>query len=114
VDGVAVIGEHGDYPRNARGNFQYPRWRYFQEISKVFRESGRVVPLYCDKYFASEWADARRIYDTVREIHIPFMAGSTVPLSWRRPPLELPKGAHLTEALAVSYSDLEEHTYHAI
>ncbi len=114
VDGVASIGEHGDYPRNPRGNFQYPRWRYFEQIAKVFREDRRVVPVYSDKYFACEWADAQRMYDTVRQMKIPFMAGSTVPLTWRRPSLQFPRGIHLKEALAVSYSDLEEHTYHAI
>jgi hypothetical protein len=25
VDGIAVIGEHGQYPRSRLGNFQYPR-----------------------------------------------------------------------------------------
>ena len=113
VDGVASIGEHGNYPRTPRGNFQYPRWRYFEQITRVFREDRRVVPLYNDKYFAYEWADAQRMYDTVRQMKIPFMAGSTVPLTWRRPALELPRGVRLREALAVSYSDLEEHTYHA-
>ena len=114
VDGVAIIGEHGNYPRTLRGNFQYPRWRYFEEITKVFREDRRVVPLYNDKYFAYEWADAQRIYDAVRQMDIPFMAGSTVPLTWRRPALELPRGVRLKEALAISYSDLEEHSYHAV
>ena len=32
VDGIAVIGEHGNYPRTSRGNFMYPRKRYFDEI----------------------------------------------------------------------------------
>jgi hypothetical protein len=114
VDAVAIIGEHGMYPRTPRGNFQYPRWRYFEQVSRVFREDAQVVPVYNDKYFAYEWSDARRMYDTVREMHIPFMAGSTVPLTWRRPALEFPRGVRLTEALAVSYSDLEEHAYHAI
>jgi hypothetical protein len=112
VDGVAVIGEHGKYPRTARGNYQYPRYRYFQEITRVFEEDGRVIPYFNDKYFAYEWDDARRMY--VRSMKIPFMCGSTLPLTWRRPPLEYPAGVELDELLAVSFSDLEEHAYHAI
>src|SRR5208282_3103582 len=30
VDGVVVVGEHGDYPRNEKGQTQYPRWEFFQ------------------------------------------------------------------------------------
>jgi hypothetical protein len=114
VDGVAVIGEHGQYPRTARGNYRYPRYRYFQEISRVFEEDGRVIPYFNDKYFAYEWEDARRMFDRVRSMKIPFMCGSTLPLTWRRPPLEYAAGVELEELLAVSFSDLEEHAYHAI
>lgn len=113
VDGIAVIGEHGVYPRTARGNFQYPRYRYFQEITRVFEEDGRIVPYFNDKYFAYEWADARSMYDRVRRLKIPFMCGSTLPLTWRRPPLEYRADAEFDELLAVSFSDLEEHGYHA-
>jgi hypothetical protein len=114
VDGVAVIGEHGDYPRTKRGNVMYPRYRYFREITEVFEKDGRVVPYLNDKYFAYEWEDARVMYDKIRAMKIPFQAGSTLPLTWRRPALEFSSGIDLEEALAVSFSDLEEHGYHAI
>jgi hypothetical protein len=114
VDAVAIIGEHGAYPRTPRGNFMYPRWRYFDEVTRVMRDDGRVLPVYQDKYFAYDWNDARRTYDRVREMRIPFMCGSTVPLSWQRPPLEVPRGTPFTEILATSYSDIEEHAYHGI
>ena len=114
VDGVAIIGEHGDYPRTPRGNVMYPRYRRFREVMDVFDRDGRVVPLMSDKYFAYEWEDAERMYQTVRTRKIPFMAGSTLPLTWRRPPLEFSSGIQLEEVLAVSFSDLEEHGYHAI
>src|SRR5215471_13882550 len=52
VDAVAVIVEHGEYPRTPRGNFEYPRRRYFDEITRVMQEDGRVIPMYQDKYFA--------------------------------------------------------------
>jgi hypothetical protein len=114
VDAIAVIGEHGDYPRTPRGNFMYPRWRYFEEITRAMKASGRVVPMYMDKYLAYDWNDAHRMYDSVREMRIPFMCGSTVPLSWQRPPLDAPRGTPFTEVLATSYSDIEEHGYHGI
>jgi hypothetical protein len=114
VDAVAVIGEHGVYPRTARGNFMYPRWRYFDEITRAMRDENRVLPVYQDKYFAYDWPDARRTYDRVRELRIPFLCGSTVPLSWQRPPLNLERGVRYSELLATSYSDIEEHGYHGI
>jgi hypothetical protein len=114
VDAVAIIGEHGHYPRTARGNFMYPRKRYFDEVVRVMKEDGRVLPMYQDKYFAFEWKDAKAMFDRVQSMRIPLVCGSTVPLTWRRPPLEIVRGTHFRELLTTSYSDIEEHAYHAI
>jgi hypothetical protein len=114
VDAVAVIGEHGAYPLTLLGNFAYPRWRFFDEITRVMRQDSRIIPMYQDKYFAYEWADANRMYKLAREMHLPVLCGSTVPLSWRRPALEVPRGTRFVELLTTSYSDLEEHAYHGI
>jgi hypothetical protein len=114
VDGVAVVGEHGNYPRTPLGNFAYPRKRYFDEVTRVMEQEGRVVPLHSDKYFAYNWPDARAMYDRIRAMKIPFMCGSTLPLTWRRPPLEFDRGTRFGELLAVSNGDLEEHAYHGI
>ena len=115
VDAIAVIGEHGNYPRTRLGNFMYPRWRYFDEVTRVMQEEGRVVPMYSTSTSPIDWDDAQvRMYDRVREMRIPLQCGSTVPLAWQRPPLEIPRGTRFTEVLTTSYSDLEEHAYHAI
>jgi len=92
----------------------YPRWKYFDEISSVMRQDGRVIPMYQDKYFAYDWDDAKRTYDRARQMHIPLLCGSTVPLAWRRPSIEISRGTRFTELLTTSYSDLEEHAYHAV
>ena len=41
VDGVLLIGEHGDYPYNDKGQKLYPRYELFQKIVEVFKKSGR-------------------------------------------------------------------------
>ncbi len=92
----------------------YPRRRYFDEIVRVMQQDGRVIPMYQDKYFAFDWTDAKSMYDRMREMRIPVLCGSTLPITWQRPPLEIPRRARFTELLTTSYSDLEEHAYHAI
>src|SRR5437867_4051593 len=48
VDGVLIVGEHGDYPTNERGQKEYPRRRLFEEVIAVMRESNRFVPIFND------------------------------------------------------------------
>jgi hypothetical protein len=114
VDGVLLIGEHGSYPYNEVGQHLYPRRRFFEEAVAVLRKSGRVVPMFNDKHLSQSWADARWMYDTARELHIPFMAGSSIPLAWRKPELELPLGTELTEAVAVGYGGTEAYGFHTL
>jgi hypothetical protein len=92
----------------------YPRKRYFDDIVKSFGSRRRVVPVFNDKYFAYDWSDAKWMADQVRAMKTPFFCGSSVPLSWQRPALDLPPEPKFDELLGVSYSDLEEHAYHAI
>src|SRR5919199_3093067 len=97
VDGVVIVGEHGDYPYNEKGQHLYPRRRFFEETVAVFRQSGRVVPVFNDKHLAWSWADAKWMYDTARELGIPFMAGSSMPVTVRVPPVRVPLGADVEE-----------------
>ncbi|MBM3815313.1 MAG: hypothetical protein FJW20_27185, partial [Acidimicrobiia bacterium] len=61
VDGVILIGEHGNYPVNGKGQKLYPRYEFFQEIVKVFRASGRSVPVFNDKHLSWRWEWAREM-----------------------------------------------------
>src|SRR5206468_379360 len=92
VDGVLCIGEHGRYPDNAKGQKLYPRRRFFAEVAQVFEQSKRSVPVFNDKHLAATWDDAKWMYDRSRELFVPFLAGSSIPVTWRRPPLKLPLG----------------------
>lgn len=114
VDGVVSIGEHGDYPENDRGAKMYPRKRFFDEITAVFRKSGRSVPLFNDKHLSFRWDWSAEMMQVARELNIPFMAGSSVPLAQRRPPLELEPGAVIEEAVAVHGGPLEIYDFHGL
>lgn len=114
VDGVLLIAEHGSYPLSDRGQIVYPKRRMFDEIVKVFKKSERVVPVFLDKHLADNWEDAKYIYDTAREMKIPLMAGSSVPLSWRYPAVDVPRDAELKEILITSYGPIEGYTFHAL
>lgn len=113
--GVLSIGEHGDYPytKDTRQHM-YPRRRFFDAIVEVFRKYKRVVPLFNDKHLAYAWRDAKHMADTAREMSIPFLAGSSLPVAWRTPGLNLPLRCELTGALALGYGGLESYGFHAL
>jgi hypothetical protein len=115
VAGVLSIGEHGDYPSTPDTKQpMYPRRRFFEQIAATFRRCGKAVPVFNDKHLAYRWADAKWMYDTARAQNIPMLAGSSVPLAWRVPPLELDRSAELESAITVGYSGLEIYGIHAL
>jgi hypothetical protein len=114
VDGVISVGEHGDYPTNARGQILYPRRRFFAEICQVFEKCKRSVPVFNDKHLAATWEDARWMYDRARELYVPFLAGSSIPLTWRRPDLRLARNSPLTSAVQICYGPFEGYGFHGL
>ena len=95
VDGVLLIGEHGKYPDNKKGQRLYPRYEYFQQIVEVYRRSGRTAPLFNDKHLSWNWEWAKKMVETSQEMGFGFMAGSSLPVARRLPSLDLPMGAEV-------------------
>jgi hypothetical protein len=114
VDGVLIIGEHGDYPHDAYSREMYPRKRFFDESVAVMRQSGRSVPVFMDKHLSHRWEEAKEMIETARALHIPMMAGSSVPGTWRRPAADVTAGAKLKEIVGVSYHTLYGYGFHAL
>jgi hypothetical protein len=114
VDGVVLVAEHGNYPRNEKGQTQYPRHEFFEEIVNVFRATGRSVPVFNDKHLSWNWEWARQMFDTSRDLKFAFMAGSSLPVTWRIPAVEMPLGAHVGEALCVCYGGVDSYDFHGL
>lgn len=114
VDGVLLIGEHGDYPLNDKGQILYPRFEMMEQIVSVFKKTGQVVPVFNDKHLSYSWEKAKKVYDWAQELRIPFLAGSSLPVTWRRPELELPLETPVEDALIATYGPIEVYGLHAL
>lgn len=114
VDAVLIIGEHGEYPTNAIGQKLYPRYEFFEQCVKVFEQDGRVVPVYNDKHLSYSFEKAGKMVDASRRMKFPMLAGSSLPVTWRLPAIELPLGCHIEEALMVGEGGSDPMDFHAL
>ena len=114
VDGVLIIAEHGIYPRNERGQTRYPRHEFFQRTVKVFEDSGQAVPVFNDKHLSTDWAECVEMVTTAKRLGFPFMAGSSLPVTWRIPSIDIPLGTPLEESLCVCYGGIDAYDIHGL
>ena len=114
VDGVLLIGEHGNYPRNDKGQILYPRLELMEQIAAVFRKTGHSVPVFNDKHLSYTFAKASRMVELAHELQFPLMAGSSLPVTWRRPELEPPLETPFEDALVAAYGPIEVYGFHAL
>ena len=114
VDGVVIIGEHGDYPQTAKGQTRYPRYEWFKKVVDVFEDSGRSVPVFNDKHLSTDWAECQEMVDDSRRLSFPFYAGSSLPVTWRLPSIDMPFDVPLSESVCVAYGGIDSYDFHAL
>lgn len=114
VDGVLLIGEHGDYAWNEKEQHLYPRKYFMEQICGVMAVSGRTAPIYNDKHLSYNWHDAKWMYDRAAQLGAPFMAGSSLPFFWRSPWVEHDLDAPIEEAVAIGFSGLDIYGFHTL
>ncbi len=114
VDAVLIIGEHGTYPRNGIGQILYPRYEFFEQCVKVFEQDGRAVPVYNDKHLSYSFEKAKAMVDASRRLRFPMLGGSSLPVTWRLPELELPLGCEIEEALMIGEGGSDAMDFHAL
>ena len=114
VDAVLIIGEHGDYPKNEYGQTKYPRYEFFKQVTDVFRQDSRAVPVFNDKHLSWNWEWAKEMVEISRELKFAFTAGSSLPVTWRMPAIDMPYGAEVDELLGVSIGSIDSYDFHAL
>ena len=114
VDAVLIIAEHGDYPSNQKEQILYPRYEFFKECVEVFEADGRSVPIYNDKHLSYSFEKAREMLDDSHRLGFPVLAGSSLPVTWRLPDIELPLDCGIDSALMVGMGESDAMDYHAL
>jgi hypothetical protein len=114
VDTVLLIGEHGRYPTNEIGQKLYPRYELFSQIVRVFKEDRRTTPVFNDKHLSWNFEWAKEMVDTARAMNFPLLAGSSLPVTWRMPAIDLPYGAEVEEIMGVAFGAVDIYDFHAL
>jgi hypothetical protein len=114
VDAVLLIGEHGTYAKSDIGQTKYPRYELFTQITDVFAKDGRTVPLFNDKHLSWNWKWAREMVDIAKKLDFPFLAGSSLPVTWRMPALDMPDDAEVDEVMCVAIGGVDSYDFHAL
>lgn len=114
VDGVLIIAEHGEYADNEKGQKLYPRYELFKECVSVFEQDGRSVPIYNDKNLSYSFPKGVEMVSDAQRLGFSILAGSSLPVTWRLPDLELPLDCEIEEALMVGVGGSDAMDYHAL
>jgi len=114
VDAVLIIGEHGDYPKSEFEQTKYPRYEFFKQVIDVYRKDGKTAPVFNDKHLSWKWEWAKEMVDVSRELNFAFCAGSSLPVTWRMPAIEIPFGQEVEELMSVAIGGIDSYDFHAL
>jgi hypothetical protein len=101
VDAVLAIVEQDDYPTNDRGQTLLPTYDFFEQCAQVFAEEKRAVPYFNHKQLSYSFEQAQTMVNTASRLRFPLLAGSSFPLTWRLPDVDIPLHAQVEEAVMV-------------
>ena len=114
VDGVVIIAEHGNYPANEKGQRLYPRYKWFKEAVRVFEGSGRAVPIFNDKHLSTDWDQCAEMIADSKRLGFGFLAGSSLPVTWRLPSIDMAWGTPLRESVCDCYGGVDSYDFHGL
>ena len=104
VDAVLAIAEQGGdypYPSNDMGQILLPTYDWFQQCAHVFEDEHHAVPYFNHRQLSFSFPEAHNMVKTAERLNFPLLAGSSMPVTWRLPDVDIPLGAPVEEAVMV-------------
>jgi hypothetical protein len=117
VDAVLVIVEQCrefPYPLNDKGQVLLPRYDFFHQCVQVFETEKHSVPYFNHKQLSFGFNEAQEMLRTAERLNFPLMSGSSMPVTWRLPDVDVPFGAKVEEAVMVGVGGLDDNDFDAL
>ncbi len=114
VDAVLAIVEQDDYPANDKGQILLPRYDFFEQCVQVFEDEGRAVPYFNHKQLSFSFEQAQTMVKTANRLRFALLAGSSLPVTWRLPDVDIPMGAEVQEAVMVGVGGFDGMDFDAL
>ena len=80
----------------------------------MFEQDGRAVPVYNDKHLSYSFEKAKSMVDASQRLRFPMLAGSSMPVTWRLPAIDLPLNCEIEIALMVGAGGSDAMDFHAL
>ena len=114
VDAVLAIVEQDGYPTNDRGQILLPAYDYFEQCVQVFEEERHALPYFNYRALSFSFRHAQTMTDAAHRLRFPMLGGSSMPLTWRLPDIDIPLGAPVQEAVMVGVGTLQDSGFDAL
>lgn len=117
VDAVLTIIEQCDpypYATNDRGQTLLPRFDFFEQCAQVFEAEKKAVPYFNHKQLSYSFAEGQTMVETAERLKMPLMSGSSLPVTWRLPAVDIPHGAAVSEAVVVGVGHRDDTDFDAL
>ena len=96
-----------------KARFSTRATNFSRSVFKVFEEDGRAVPIYNDKHLSYSFEKAQEMVADGHRLGFPILAGSSLPVTWRLPDVELPLDCEIESALMIGVGGSDPMDYHA-
>ncbi len=117
VDAVLAIAEQGgDYPysSNDMGQILLPTYDWFQQCVHVFEAENHALPYFNHEQLSFSFPEAQNMVKTAERLKFPLLAGSSMPVTWRLPDVDIPLGAPVQEAVMVGVGSFDSMDFDAL